>query len=147
MPIYGVPHFDFHFYLLTPGQRQAITAEGADLARNYQQPDSALIPAGYVLAPDSAEARQGSHWIDPKAAEFQGQPHGFDQTFIYGFYEGKLSFLEPMISKAFLESHANLRQPIHRPARYSKPGLYPSQYQVSYDPQTREYSVVLEQFE
>jgi hypothetical protein len=79
-PIYGVPHFDFHFYTLRIKERNQITAIGSDLATVYKTPETKLIPTGYVLAPDSAEPRMGSHWINPKSEELQGAPHGFSQT-------------------------------------------------------------------
>ena len=41
----------------------------------------------------------GWHWIDPLSPEFTGQP--FSKTYIYGYYGGELSFVEPMITLAY----------------------------------------------
>ncbi|MGG6242789.1 DUF5602 domain-containing protein [Nodosilinea sp. AN01ver1] len=145
-PIYGDAHFDIHAYTITPAERQAITAQGADLEKTYKTPAPEYIPAGYVLAPDSAEPGMGAHWVDPTATEFQGHPHGFDHTLIYGFYNGAIAFLEPMVSLDFLASQQNFEGDFARPQRYARPGLYPTRYRVTYSEATQEYVVALMNF-
>lgn len=145
-PIYGTPHFDLHFYIIPQAARRSITATGEDVARANKTPDANLIPTEYVLAPDSAVPGEGSHWINPKAPEFQGKPHGFAHTFIYGFYNGKMNFLEPMISRTTLAQHQTFDDVIARPVRYSTPGIYPSQYSMSYNPKAHEFQITLSRF-
>lgn len=145
-PIYGSAHFDIHAYTITPAEREAITATGADLDKAYKTPAPEYIPAGYVLAPDSAEAGMGAHWVDPTSAEFQGHPHGFDHTLIYGFYNGAIAFLEPMVSLDFLASQQDFEGAIALPQSYAKPGLYPTRYRVAYSEDTQEYVVALMDF-
>ncbi|MEP0916398.1 DUF5602 domain-containing protein [Leptolyngbya sp. DQ-M1] len=145
-PIYGTPHFDVHFYTISQAARRRITAIGKDAERAYITPDARFIPAGYVMAPDSAEPGQGSHWIDPKSDEFQGAPHGFNHTFIYGFYNGKMNFLEPMISKAAFDQRQSFQKTIARPVRYSTLGRYPRQYSMSYDSQAHQFRISLSKF-
>ncbi|WP_190511244.1 DUF5602 domain-containing protein [Oscillatoria sp. FACHB-1407] len=145
-PIYGSPHFDVHFYTLTPEEREQITATGSDLEKAYLAPASDLIPAGYVLAPDSAEPRMGAHWIDPTSEEFQGTPHGFSHTLIYGFYNGEMAFLEPMITLDFLKSQQEFEGTFAVPTQYSKEGLYPSAYNITYNEATQEHTVGLTGF-
>lgn len=140
-PIYGTPHFDLHFYTITPQERQRITLSKP--AQLYKTPPAGFVPEGYVLAPDSGEAGQGSHWIDPTAPEFQGPPRGFEQTFIYGFYNGKMAFQEPMIAKSVFDRRQSFTQPLKLPALYAKSGFYPTEYQVSYDQTKGEYRVSL----
>lgn len=145
-PIYGTPHFDRHFYTISQATRQQITATGADAVKAYKTPDASLIPTGYVLAPDSAVPGEGSYWINPQAPEFQGTPHGFEHTFIYGFYDGKIDFLEPMISRTALEQHQTFDEAIARPVRYWTSGAYPSRYSTSYNAQTRDFRIALNSF-
>ena len=45
----------------------------------------------------------GVHWIDPEVAGVR-RARQFTQTFIYGSWNGRLIFAEPMITKALLES-------------------------------------------
>jgi hypothetical protein len=140
--IYDVPHFDFHFYLISPEARGRITAQGEDVARSRKQPPPEYVPVGYIYAPDSEVPRMGGHWVDPQSNEFNKQP--FTRTFLYGNYNGQIIFMEPMITKAFLEAKTNVTEVIKLPSRYARPGYYPTRYSVKYDPTAREYSVALE---
>jgi hypothetical protein len=137
--IYTVGHFDFHFYMISPEERQSITLQGEGLAKCKKQPAAEFVPEDYIYAPGSEIAGMGAHWVYKNAHEFHGQP--FTSTFIYGSHDGHFIFLEPMVSKAFLESKPNLTEPVKQPAKVEKPGYYPTTYSVKYDPQTREYTV------
>lgn len=139
--IYSVGHFDFHFYTISPEERQAITLQGDGMAKCQKQPAAEFIPEDYMYAPGSEIARMGSHWVYKNAHEFHG--HAFTSTFIYGSYNGHVTFLEPMVSKAFLETKPDLTEPVKQPAKFEKSGYYPSTYTVKYNPQTREYTVTL----
>lgn len=145
-PIYGDAHFDIHAYTITPTEREAITAQGADLEKAYKAPAPEHIPAGYVMAPDSAEPRMGAHWADPTSAEFQGHPHGFDHTLIYGFYGGAIAFIEPMVSLDFLASQQDFEGDFAVPESYAKQGLYPKHYRIAFNQVTQEYTVALTDF-
>ena len=140
--IYDVPHFDLHFYTITPAERARITAQGDDLAKTYREPSAEYAPVGYILAPGTAVPNMGAHWINPKAGEFQGA--AFTRTFLYGNYDGQIIFYEPMITKAFLETQVNVAEHIKLPAKYAKPGYYPTRYSIKYDPVNKEYVVALE---
>ncbi|GAB4372962.1 MAG: DUF5602 domain-containing protein [Elainellaceae cyanobacterium] len=145
-PIYGSPHFDVHFYTIAPEVRESITAVGADLEKAYATPEPDLIPTGYVLAPDSAEPRMGAHWVNPTAEEFQGTPHGFTHSMIYGYYNGEMAFIEPMVSLEFLKSQQAFEGPFSVPNRYSREGSYPTAYRITYNESTKEHAVALTGF-
>ncbi|MGH9768697.1 MAG: DUF5602 domain-containing protein [Blastocatellia bacterium] len=140
--VYKVPHFDFHFYLTSPAERERITTRGDDLEKCRKPLPAEFVPEGYVLAPASEEPGMGSHWVEPNSHEFHGK--SFTHTFIYGSYDGRMIFLEPMITKAFLETRPNITVPIKLPAKYQKPGYYPTQYNVKYNPESREYTVSID---
>lgn len=140
---YALPHFDFHFYMMTNEARTAITCVGEDTLRVYKQPEKELIPAAYTTAPMTGEGRMGWHWFDPASDEFHG--HDFTKTFIYGYYDGKMNFMEPMITKAYLDSKPTMSEKIKLPARYPVTGVYyPTSYSVKYDRRAKEYTVALE---
>lgn len=140
--IYDVPHFDFHFFLISPEQRERITAVGEDLARAHRAPAPEFMPVGYIL-PDGTEVpRMGGHAIDPAAPEFSKLP--FTKTFIYGFYNGQMIFLEPMVTKAFLETKPNVTDRIKLPKTYSTHAYYPTTYSVKHNVTQREYVISLE---
>jgi hypothetical protein len=140
--IYDAPHVDFHFYLITAAVQDSITAVGDDLARVQKKPASdAFVPDGYIAAPGGEEAKMGAHWVDPKAPEFNGQP--FTHSFIYGFYDGKMAFIEPMIDLQYLLAGTGFTQAVAVPERYPKPGYFPTSYGMTYDPKTDKYTVFL----
>jgi hypothetical protein len=139
--IYSVPHFDFHFYLITPQEESQITARGEDVARCFKKPAPGVMPAGYATGPGSEEPGMGAHWADTSAPEFHGQP--FTTAFIYCGYDGKVIAFEPMITSAVLKSRPALTQPIKLPTVYPKRGCYPTRYTVEYDPARHEVTIEL----
>lgn len=141
--VYDVPHFDFHFYMIPPEERNRITVGKEDLVRHARKPAAKFIPAGYILPDGTQEPRMGSHWIDPDGPEFHKNP--FRKTFIYGSFDGHVTFYEPMISLAYLrENRTNDVEVIRRPASYEKAGYHPTAYSVRYDDARKEYTVALE---
>jgi Domain of unknown function (DUF5602) len=140
--IYDMPHFDFHFYLISQEQRGKITAVGEDLAKAHKSPAPEFMPVGYILPNGTEVPRMGAHAIDTTAPEFNKLP--FTKTFIYGFYDGQMVFLEPMVTKAFLETKPNVTDPIRLPTTYSQHAYYPTHYCVKYNPAQREYVISLE---
>jgi len=139
--VYTVPHFDFHFYAISRDEQARVTfvGEGGDAKRAV--PDASLIPAGYVVPPDTAVEKMGVHGVDPAGPEFHGKP--FTSTFIYGYYAGRLTFVEPMAALSFLQSKPDVTLPVKTPARYSVPGYYPTKYRVGYDAERDEYRIGL----
>lgn len=140
--VYDVSHFDFHFYVIDQGQRKGITCKGADKAKCTKKLPSEFIPAGYILPEGTEMPRMGAHWIDPSSPEFNKQ--AFTQTFIYGSYNGRLAFVEPMVTNTYLETKSNVTGTLKLPAKYQKHGYYPTTYSIKYDPMRKEYSVSLD---
>jgi len=144
--IYGAPHFDFHFYTVSDSAQKAILPsdpQWAAKAANF--PAAAFIPTGYVPPPGVPAAStipvMGLHWTDVASPELNGKP--FTSTFIFGSYDGRFIFNEPMITKAYLESHPSATVAVPQPSRWAKPGYYPLNYTVAYDATAKEYRIVL----
>jgi hypothetical protein len=141
--VYDVPHFDFHFYLVSRADQMNVAFDNESQSSDpSQQPAAALLPAGYVVPPGTALSKMGVHAVNPAAAEFHGQP--FTATFIYGYYNKRQTFLEPMVSLAYLKSQPSFAAPVVRPASYGKRGAYPTSYSVNYDAAHKLYRVMLE---
>jgi len=140
--IYNTPHFDFHFYMISQAEKEKITAKGEDLARAHKAPAPEYMPEGYILPKGTEVPRMGAHAIDPSSPEFNQQP--FTKTFIYGFYDGQMIFLEPMMTKTFLETKPNTTDRIKLPRTYAKNGYYPTVYSVRYNATQREFEISLE---
>jgi hypothetical protein len=139
--VYDVPHFDFHFYTITRAQRQAITATGDDTNKINLRSDSTYYPGGYFF-PGGGVPTMGAHWLDTAAHEIHGHP--FDKTFLYGYYDGKMSFMEPMITAAYLRTKTNITENITVPQKYHKSGYYPTKYSIKYDDTKKEYTIAME---
>jgi hypothetical protein len=139
--IYTVPHFDFHFYVIDPKTVDAIKFSGPDDPA-AKVSDAGLIAPDYQVVPDTAVNMMGVHAIDTKAPEFNGKP--FTATLIYGYDNGKLIFVEPMVTQAFLRSKPDETLPVKTPAHYSSPAYYPSKYSVRYDGASDRYLIEFE---
>ncbi|MEO6907658.1 MAG: DUF5602 domain-containing protein, partial [Abditibacteriaceae bacterium] len=100
-PIYGVPHFDFHFYLCD--DQMLNTVMGG--------PDKVPVDAKYsipnYISTVMTVPHMGTHWVDSTSPELHGKP--FTATCIYGYYKGDMKFVEPMVALNFLQS----KKPFH----------------------------------
>lgn len=140
--VYDVPHFDFHFYLVSNEDRMKVSFNSAkDSGDPAQQPAAEHMPAGYIVPPGTAVPHMGVHAINPEAPEFHDQP--FTATLIYGYHDRQLTFIEPMASRAYLKSKPSFSAPAPRPATYGKSGVYPSSYSIKYDAARKMYDVML----
>ncbi|AHF14739.1 hypothetical protein NIASO_05150 [Niabella soli DSM 19437] len=139
--IYGKPHFDFHFYNVSLAYVDAIPPYDLAPAKFDNWPALDYLPANYIN-PGGGVPQMGCHWVDTTSAEFT--PQGFGQTFIYGTYDGKVTFLEPMITKAFFETHPEFKRSIPQPKKVAISGYYPTMVEIQKT--TEGYLVILEDF-
>jgi len=112
------------------------------LVKVAREPAPGFLPKDYVPELEGQASKEGEHWIKRNSPEFHGQT--FTKTFIYGSYNGKLVFVEPMLTNAFLETRPNRIEPIELPAAYSKNTYFPNRYSVKYNRAQQEYSVSLD---
>jgi len=166
--IYGIPHFDFHFYTISRETRSSIVpmnpryvVAAASLPGGDFRPPFYLDAATATGAPAFAVTvpQMGLHWFDVRAPELQaalGNPAGwqpFTRTFIIGSWDGQFIFDEPMITRAWLltkrlpngEAAADEVIPVPTATRYAPAGFYPMAYRIAYDEQAHEFLVGLTQ--
>jgi hypothetical protein len=140
--IYNVPHFDFHFYKISVAEQLAIPDYDAAPALFDNEPPPGFMPLYYFHGPGGV-SRMGAHWADLLSPEFNGQ--AFTQTFIYGTYNGKVTFHEPMVTMATIQSgvtmHKQLRQPL-----YVSPTMkyYPQAYSIWKEASKNKYYLSLD---
>ena len=135
-PIYTHPHFDLHFYLVSK-EDQASVIPGPDPI--VVSPE--FIPTDYISGVD-AVPNMGVHYVDVTSPEFNGKP--FTSTFIYGFYQGKMTFFEPMFTYDLLLSKPQFSAPVKQPLAFQKSGYYPTSYIVAYDKESNDYIIAAE---
>jgi hypothetical protein len=135
--IYDKPHFDFHFYMVPEAEVDATT----DMSIITKPVPAVYVPANYVAGPPVP--KMGLHWLDVTSSEFQ--PGGtFTQTFIFGSNDGKMTFYEPMITKAFIDATTQFERSIPQSAKVQKSGYYPTKLLVVKEGAST--SIVLDKF-
>ncbi|HYG87817.1 MAG TPA: DUF5602 domain-containing protein [Azospirillum sp.] len=140
--IWGSPHFDVHFYMISPAAREAISDKDPEFkTKARRNPEAHFVPVGYVLESEAIPA-MGVHWADASTPEFHGKP--FTHTLIYGAWDGQVTFIEPMIDKSVFDRRETVVADIRQPAAVAIPGRYPTQYRIDFDPAAAEHRVVLE---
>ncbi len=153
--IYDKPHLDVHFYLQPKAERDAIRPGPCGIVMNCEDFATATrpLPPEYLPADhgnkDLAEVGMGNHLPDLTAGEWHGVP--FVRTFIYGAYDARLTFLEPMITIADLQRTEAGTAPstctdIKQPRAWRQPGWFPRQYCVRYRTDQQRFTISLEDF-
>ena len=136
--VYDLPHFDFHFYIIPNEERIKIGPN--DTVQFANAPDSMYLPSSYIHTPGGVP-QMGAHWADIMSPEFNGQP--FTKTYIWGSYDGKFVFWEPMVTLNYLLSHPNDLITLRQHDTYQRDGWYATKYKVSYSTSSNEYTVAL----
>lgn len=174
--VFTFTHVDVHFFMITVEERKAISGQ-LDDPKLLTYPPEGFLPADFCLplltsvppfckllteltetdVPGSNDTEQGLHWVDQSAPELRGEL--FRQINIFGTYDGKVVFWEPMITQQFFEdvrSFLNdlqstgktivLTFAIKQPEKFQETSYYPTQYTVSYDAEAGEFTVSLDDF-
>ena len=149
--VYDLPHFDVHFYIepienvfaIEPGPcgPEFVRCDQFELAKkpvpaNYIHPDYKDVGA---VAP-----AMGNHLIDPTSPEFHNQ--GFTRTWIFGTYDGRITFYEEMLTLQYIRSKPDKCNPIKAPAAVDRSGYYPTVACVRYDATRDTYNISMEEF-
>jgi len=120
--VYTLPHFDFHFYM-TP---QSEVVGYTDMTKLEIDPAADYLPANHIGG--APAPGMGKHWLDLASPELGGET--FTQTFIYGSYDGKVVFYEPMITRDYLLATNSFERDIPQPAKFKNSGYYPTRMKI-----------------
>lgn len=126
--VYDVAHFDMHFYMQPLAERKAIPSYVLSPTKFDNLPAAGFIPSNYIRLPGGVP-EMGVHWADPNSPELTGKGK-FTETLIYGSFDGKVTFMEPMVTFDFLKSSPNLTKAMPLPAKFTKSGYYPMKYSI-----------------
>jgi hypothetical protein len=135
---YARPHFDFHFYIaerslvesIVPG-RCGEMVDCQEFKRASRPVAARYVPDGYIDV-GAVATRMGNHLLDSQSPELKDSLP-FTSTFIYGAYDGKVIFLEPMITLDFIQKTRESCLPIRQPQGFQRAGYYPTKYCVRQD--------------
>ncbi|MEU9984554.1 hypothetical protein [Streptomyces sp. NPDC050856] len=152
---YDVPHFDAHFYLAPRRVREGIRLGSCALLIDCRQLPAASapvpaahLPRGYPAStPETAEGAMGMH-LDSRPPDV-GPLSG--HTLIYGAHQGRIIFLEPMLTRDFLlarrtGSPRRVCAPVAQPPAWRTPGPYPTRYCVAHRPRHDDFTITLTGF-
>lgn len=103
-------------------------------------PADKYLPVAYVLGPGVVPA-MGAHWVDVLSPEFNGGT--FTKTFIYGSYNGNITFFEPMFTVDYLKKKTIESIPIRQPQAFRVNGYYPQSYSFSYEKSGKVFNIAL----
>ncbi|TSJ42620.1 hypothetical protein FO440_00055 [Mucilaginibacter corticis] len=142
--VYDKPHFDMHFYMMPESDRLQIPDFETDSTGFVNYPAAAYLPQNYVPIP-GGEPEMGTHWVDVTSPELsQTNPQPFTQTFIYGSYNGNVTFYEPMATLAFLTGTKTFERAIPQPVKFSRDGYFPTK--MSFTDKGTTFEVTLHDF-
>lgn len=123
--IYTVGHFDVHFYMVSEAERLAAT----DPAKLVASPPAAYLPPHHMAG--APVPQMGQHWVDITSPELNpANPAPFTQTFIFGTYDSKVTFYEPMITLDFMKNTTSFERSIPQPQKVQQTGYYPTRLKV-----------------
>ncbi|WP_256010425.1 DUF5602 domain-containing protein [Desertivirga xinjiangensis] len=136
--VFDKPHFDVHFYMMSEQERLTITGDDPKIE---DLPEPRFLPESFVPIAGGVP-QMGKHWVDPSSMSGT-----FTQAFLYGTYDKRVTFYEPMVTLAYLQSKPDSVSLIAQPEAFLKTGVhYPSRYRVKYDAGNKVYLIVLEDF-
>jgi hypothetical protein len=137
-----VPHVHPNWYIFTPTERLAIppTPEpGSDaIPPDEVAPGDVVFPPGYIPT-------IGHLVINPNIQGYAERP--FTTTeYEYRYYFGRMTLIALGIADSFLASKQAKSDIIPTPAKYRKPGYYPTRYHVEFDSARRVWNMAMDGF-
>ncbi|AFY71681.1 hypothetical protein Pse7367_3444 [Thalassoporum mexicanum PCC 7367] len=142
--IFTEPHFDVHFYMESMDYRHSMDKSAKqDILIGHKKMERKYVPPGHSIVYGTLEPRMGIHWADLSSPELK--PGNFNKIFLFGSYNGKMLFWEPMITRRFLLTKpTNYVEPIVQPYEYPKSGYYPLEYSIRYNADKKEFDIALD---
>ncbi len=149
--VYHLPHFDVHFYM-EPIEKVFAIAPGTcgpEFVRcDHFKTATKAVPANYMhpdfKSVDAVAPAMGNHLIDLTSPEFNKKT--FTRTWIYGVYDGRVTFYEEMVTRDYLLSRPASCSPLKSPPAVAVKGYYPTQSCIRYLTPSNEYTLSMEEF-
>lgn len=143
--IYDRSHFDVHFYTIANEERMAIDPGDPEfMGKATNLPPTEEIPDGFINPGLPPIPFMGVHWMHSASPELAPEnPVPFTRTLVYGTWNGRVVFIEPMVTTEFLAGRPSERNPVPVAARYDPPGYYPETYVIEWNGSAREYRIGL----
>jgi hypothetical protein len=150
--VYDTPHFDVHFYIQPIEDVFAIESGscGPERVRCDQFAKARVSVTAEFMHADFKDVEavapaMGNHLVDLTSPEFKGVP--FTRTWIYGVYDGHVTFYEEMVTLAYMKSEPGKCFPIKATPAVAQTGYYPTKSCIRQSKDKAEYTVSMEEFQ
>ena len=144
---YLEPHFDLHFYGISIDEQLAIDCSDRVVISGDLLPEHHIVTQPGVPPDGECVPEMGHHGIDLRSPELNPEAAvPFTKTMILGYYEGELTFIEPMITREFLRKQTSFTIPIHYPDVLPRATRYPTEFFGYYDADDGVYRFVWQKF-
>lgn len=136
---WAVPHFDFHFYMVSQEAVKNIRTGSCGILMNCDDfaiatkpVEARFVPPDYINI-GAAVSEMGNHLLDSTSPQ-AGPPFAkAEHIMVFGAWDGHITFLEPMITMEVLASNPNACFAIKQPEAYEIGGYYPTEYCIRSD--------------
>lgn len=138
---YLTPHFDFHFYNVTSGAREAIDC--ANMAKPMSVPPGYELPdidiPGIGMLEGLCVPAMGMHAL---LASEMASGSLFSGTMVIGYNQGSPLFFEPMITRALMMQRQSFDLAMPAVSGLPEGVRYPTHYRAEYDAATDAYKFI-----
>lgn len=143
--LFGEPQLAFHFYTIDHGEAMGINPK-AETAKANNLLDPKYVAKDFIAEPgdpvEKTVPAMGLHWLDATREFGPGKPE-FSEVFVYGSWDSKLIFLEPLATRKYLLTKPNLTAEVKQPAAFQKDAYYPTKYGIRWDGELQQYVISL----
>lgn len=147
-PAYVVPHFDIHYYGISAADQKAIDCTDSSTIATNRLPDHFVVSKPGLPPEGECVPAMGLHAVDDRSPELQPKnPAPFTKTMILGYYQGRMTFVEPMITREYLLQKQDFTMDIPHPDVVARDTLLPTKFTATYDKAKDEYRFVVSEFE
>jgi hypothetical protein len=142
-----VPHFDFHFYTTSNSELSAVDCVDEPLPEASRIPEPYIIPSTAIDPTGTCVPAMGVHAIDPTSPELAPDvATAFADHFIFGYHNGEMVFIEPMIAQSVLLAGTEISGNVPRPEVFGRTTLYPATWSLTLSEDGTEYEVTYTDF-
>lgn len=130
IPGFEQAHFNFYFHTIPIGDRMSIPVWSEETDPSFSTyPPRNHLPKNYspLIKGIGSYAEIGRHWLSTDSKSYLP----LAETFSFGTYDGKLIFMDPIVTLSVLKSGEEIIKPIPQPLYHSGNNPLPREYKIS----------------
>lgn len=130
IPDFKQAHFNFYFYTIPINDRMSIPPWSEETNPPFSTyPPKNYLPKDYspLINGIGSYSEIGRHWLSSDSKSYLPLADAFS----FGTYEGKLIFLNPIVTFPVLKSGEEIKKPISQPLYYPGGKPFPREYKIS----------------